>query len=245
MLADHIRKGKRLVPPFVAHMESLQDAEWVHTLPELLWIAVIADHHGWKRGVELSEAFVGVLHETPELEEGPFYLKLSELAMLTDDHWDHIHNELAANGVLNELREALASLLSLYPMCALRNLFAEPIHGRVVDGLPRFKSLLAELLAIRSKPATMLIATTIFLAFRTGRLKILEGVDLGDLNAVLEYPQTDESRKVAATMRAMFSMMTAFDIAPGVPSDWTRCFWNRGLELERCEAIGHYDGQNE
>lgn len=234
VLADHVRRGRRLIPPMAAQLP-LGEARWFHKLPELVWCAVLADRFGWEEGVQLSERLVAAIHEIRNLNRQHFYLRLTEFSYLTDGHWEEIRATITDAGLLAKYQEGFGGFVSLYPECPLRPLVIEGAPTGATDELDRFKRLMGSLMDGRGKQATMLLTTATHLAFQTGKLKLVKGVELGNLNAVLEYPDTEESRKVAASMRAMSSLITGLSAEGAGPSRWCRYFWNRGLELGRCD----------
>ena len=55
VLADHKKVGKKFIPPFVAKLGPLDEVRWVNDLvPELVWLTLLSDRHGRKRGVDLA-----------------------------------------------------------------------------------------------------------------------------------------------------------------------------------------------
>lgn len=234
VLADHVRRGRRLIPPLATQL-NIEESRWLYRLPDLIWCAALADQFGWEEGVSLSERLVAAIQGLQDLDSKHFYLSLTELSYLTADHWEAIRASLTQLGLLAKYQEAFSRLVALYPECPLRPLFVDGAPSAPADARERVKRLIGTLIDGRGTQATMLLTTTGYLAFQTGKLKLVKGVELGDLNAVLQYPDTEESRKVAATIRAMSSLLAGFEPDGGVPSRWCRHFWNRGLELESCD----------
>ncbi len=55
VLADHQRRGKRLLPPFVYLLGGFHEFAWVdRPLPELLWLGLLHKRYGFERGSELA-----------------------------------------------------------------------------------------------------------------------------------------------------------------------------------------------
>ncbi len=55
ILGDHKKVGKKFIPPFVAQIGPIGEVRWATDLvPEFLWLAMLIDEHGHKRGVDLS-----------------------------------------------------------------------------------------------------------------------------------------------------------------------------------------------
>jgi hypothetical protein len=58
---------------------------------------------------------------------------------------------------------------------------------------------------------------------------------LRNFPAVAEFPDTEESRAVAAAVRSSVSALAPFN-GPAERA-WPEYFWQRGLELEPCETF--------
>jgi hypothetical protein len=57
VLDDHKQVGKKFLPPFIAHLGSLNEVSWVDDLlPELLWLGMLNDRHGLRAGVSLNDS---------------------------------------------------------------------------------------------------------------------------------------------------------------------------------------------
>ena len=54
IFSDHTKVGKTLVPPMRQYLGELAMVSWVdRILPELIWLAVVIENLGVKRGVEI------------------------------------------------------------------------------------------------------------------------------------------------------------------------------------------------
>ena len=108
------------------------------------------------------------------------------------------------------------------------------------DGMERVKSAVIQLYDKRGKPATLVIANTIYIGALTGKIRYTNPTQIPNFEAVWDYPDTDESRLVASRLRASVSAFTNL-LGDDVASAWPGYFWNRGLELEPCDVDGAYD----
>lgn len=70
------------------------------------------------------------------------------------------------------------------------------------------------------------------------KLKVFEGQSLANFPAIQYYPETEDSRIVAAGIRATINVLWGTEKAL---TDWADYFWNRGLELETCNFQEIYD----
>ena len=71
-------------------------------------------------------------------------------------------------------------------------------------------------------------ANAIYVAFVTDKLKVQRGTALANFPAVEKYPETDESRLVASSIRATINGFFG-EMFLGKSTPWARYFWNRGI----------------
>ena len=81
----------------------------------------------------------------------------------------------------------------------------------------------------------MVQATATWLAFDAERLKVSAGLALADFPRIEDYPKTDQSQRIAASIRATLNQMFGELDLMASGTNWPIAFWNRGLELEPCE----------
>jgi hypothetical protein len=108
--------------------------------------------------------------------------------------------------------------------------------GTETCSLEAFKQLLASLFDRGATPATFMQANAVYIAFTCGRLAVAPHLTLANFPAIQDFPNTEESKRIASAVRGTVSMMYGH-LRPKPPAgdEWVRYFWNRGLELESCE----------
>ena len=94
------------------------------------------------------------------------------------------------------------------------------------------KELITELADRGSKQSTFMQATAVYVYFLNDKLKVTSSSALADFTAIEDYPDTEASLKVAASVRATITGITNI---PDQPGDWQNYFWNRGRSLGQCE----------
>lgn len=236
VLQDHKRQGKTFIPPFTHTLGPLQEVSWVKTmLPEFLWIALIQDYYHYREGVELITSFSRIVHRCSPSDKKHVFATISSLGQLTEDEKSCFQSELATSGDLLKIQKALMPLISFYPECPLRYLFSSEYNfsGNEKKKLEQLKSLVGGMYDKTSKDTMMVQATAIWLAFDSGTLKVAKGLALASFPEILKYPNTELSRKVAASIRAS---MHIFFTEPHylTSSNWPSYFWNRGLVIDQC-----------
>jgi hypothetical protein len=251
VLSDHKREGKRFIPPFLQLTGPWKDANWMGTIiPEFLWIALVNNFHGIKEGAHLCLSLARAATIATGISPAEFSKKFGQcpkqlFAMTTS--YSSLSVEQQAN-LLSQLRNAnqldsivlaLRPLVSFYPECPLNFLFQGSDTTVGSEGLGQFKHVLVSLFDKYTKPATFMLATAIYIAFCTNKLKIVVGDSdqstgpeiLAKFPVIERYPDTEESRAVAAGVRAaIYSFIGSSETS----SEWPNYFWNRRLELESC-----------
>ena len=129
---------------------------------------------------------------------------------------------------------SLNPLISLYPKCPFSFLGAK--NSAQIDEskeIEKLKTLVLNLFDKGDRIAMLVIANALQIGFNTDMLAIATGVTfLNNFEEITKYPTTEESRMIAAGIRATYNMVMGIcDF--GV--DWPNYFWNRGLEISPCE----------
>ncbi len=235
ILSDHQRVGRRFIPPLL-QVAPIQDLSWVDsTLPELLWLGLLNNSYGLKQGAALALSLANAAVAVSASTRKRWYAPASAYSLLKEDEQIHIVRTLNSSGDLELLTTALAPLIVLYPQFPLRFLFSIPPTVNSIDeALIEFKIFLADFFNKYDQPATFVQANAIYLAFVTDILRVVEGVSLANFPAVVDFPHTDESRRVAASIYASISVfMSQFlrENSYRKYTPWSQYFWNRGLEL--------------
>lgn len=237
ILHDHKRIGKTFIPPFTRMLGPLlHEISWVRTmLPEFLWIALIQNNYGLHDGVKIITALTRIARKCSPSEKMRIFATISSFGVLKTDEQLCLQSELAASGELFKIQKALLPLIVFYPDCPLRFLYStkSSFVNDADQHLERFKTLVEGLYKKTSRDTMMVQATAIWLAFDSGVLKVFKGLALASFPEIEEYPHTELSQKVAASIRASIHM---FFTEPHYPASsiWPRYFWNRGFEIDRC-----------
>lgn len=253
ILSDHQRVGKKFIPP-MQQLGPWKDANWVGSiLPEFLWLGLLNAHHGKRDGaalaLSLARAATDVTGPNPSgsIPQGPmpkfakppvrWFATTDSYTSLNEEQQSEVVRYLEASGQLEDIAEALNPLIAFYPDCPLRFLYKGIIPVENKDRLEWFKTVLAELFDKYDTPATFVLANAIYIAFVTNKLKVMKGSMLSKFPAVEDFPRTEESRHVAASIRASVNVLWGNE----KPSDWPGYFWNRGLAIETCDYERIYE----
>jgi hypothetical protein len=236
VLGDHQRIGKRFVPPFLYQVGPLSEVSWINEImPELIWLGSLIDEHDYRRGIalglQLSKAAKSAYHS----EKCESFAWISDYARLSEAQRQLVIEKLKATSALSDIKTGLGSLLALYPDCPLRFLADDRIPSTKYD-LDRMKSVVERLYARRDLFATWVQSTAVYYVFVAGCLKAVKGTSLANFPEIEKYPSTEESKRVASSVRATVNLLYG-EHNNRVPSSWPSTFWNRGLVLESCRGI--------
>jgi len=235
VLGDHKKIGKKFVPPFIATLGPLQEVRWVNDLvPELIWIALLHHEHGLQVGADLARqlalAAVGARQAKPK----KWFAVASAFAELDVAERGAVLATLQASNALADIRAALRPLAAMYTDCPMRFLFEGELS---IDEamLQPFKVVLESMFDRWNTPATLVQATAVYIAFTTDMLKVMKGLALANFPAIEQFPNTEESKRVAGAIRSTVSMFEG-QFKDAAADAWISYFWSRGLELEPCTS---------
>ena len=233
VLQGYRREGKRFIPPFLQHM-SLTETSWIHDrVPELVWIALLNHAYGVKEGVGMAASIAKAAAKCEPAAKRAF-AATSDYSELSDDQKQCIRSALNAEGILAKAGRGLAALIEHYTEFPLAFLAGS---GRASEDSPgtTLRDLRESIHNISDKEGHAGIfaqATVVYIYFINKKLSVSPGLSLANFPAIEEYPKTDESKKVAAAVRATVSVLLSHDTS----SDWRRYFWSQGRSLGPCEA---------
>jgi hypothetical protein len=142
---------------------------------------------------------------------------------------------LRKNSKLCLVKEALQPLAFFYPEFALSFLFLDDgvVSRDAHPDINIIKRLLETHFNRWDKPATMVQANAVYIAFVTGKLTAVKGIALANFPAIEKFPETEESKRVASAVRGAISVLIGKEENNRLYS-WPSYFWNRGIELEEC-----------
>ena len=233
ILSDHKKVGKTLLPPMVHMLPGVMSPTHFDrdTLPELIWLALIENACGLEVAANLA-ATLGKYIEDCKSECR--FITLSEMHKVSKEEWGMLRAYLDTSGVLVDLVSTIHDFIILYPECPLVNIFAQrPIKLKNSDFLSVLETLLGELMHKRGRKAVLMQANAIYLLGCQGKLFIKEGLSLGNLEELRNYPETEESKIVGASVCSASSMLLMMK-----PEDdeqkwsWPNYFWERNLQLK-------------
>ncbi len=236
ILLDHQRNGKRLIPPLMQNI-NYQEISWRRQIiPELFWIALLNSRYGYPYGANLALVLPSSAKEaTKEHSIETWFTSISSYGQLSIEEKKKTVELLRKKHVIDQYCTALLPLIYFYPSCPLRFLFDLEIETEIdTSELEEIKRVLESLFDRRSVEATFAQANVVYIGFTGGDLVVNQGLSLASFPEVQDYPTTEISRQVAASIRATVNVIFGNEeINHG--KSWSTYFWNHGLELEKCK----------
>jgi hypothetical protein len=245
VLGDHIRKGKHLVPPAIAAGLPLQETTWhMERLPDLFWLGFIAGRVGRRSASDLAQDMAYGIEATINRVRGDkkavrAYI-ISEHLGFTAEERDQIiadHEQSAWLKALSPHLKAQASIWPEFPARYLVNKGKSNTKAAVSSLIEEIRSLLGQCMYRHDSLSLSMQAIALMTEMRSGHLYINEGLSIPDLNAVFDYPNTEESKHAAGFIVASCNAMIMGRNGPFTASDyaWPRHFWNSCYHLQPCE----------
>ena len=230
MLEGHRRHGKRFVPPMLEYA-NLSEVGWHYVMPDLVWIGLLHARYGVKKGVELCVELARAAVACTAKSNRAFAF-ISDYARLQRSEQECVIGRLVDSGSFEDLSEGLSVLLVHYPQGPLTFLSSDQ-RRKAQDEvrLTTLKRVLWDLADRRERKATLVQSTAVYIYLVNDKLKVPPSSGFGNFTAIESYPDTEESMKIAAYVRALMNGLVA---PSNLSEDWRRYFWNRGRDLEPC-----------
>jgi len=232
ILEDHRWERTTLVPPFVDRFgDDLEYVRWkAEIVPEILWIGMLTDYYGPRKAGDITGRCVT---EAQDISSDDDFAFASDYDRLSESEFRHLTDELG-DKVIEDLETALKPLASSYPGFPLLQFYDSQPESDSQEELHLIADVVSGLVSRRSKTSTYVQGIYLATLFETGRIKITSGIEFGDLTELFNYPETDESQKVASHVRASISAVWGAEWSDRKQSNWADHFWERGFEITDC-----------
>jgi len=235
VLSDHKKIRSKLVTPFNNMFGPIHEVSWANTIiPELLWIALLHDAHGHRRAVQIVTVFTrSIRAHSPNLYR-TIWAAAGKYSKLSDVVLEQAINSLDTN-TANDLRGALSLLAACYPSNPLMRSY-NTVNLAVDPTMVTHLRMIVHRMYDRSDQFTMMVqANAIWIAFDSHMLKVGPNDSLAKFPSIQHYPETELSRRIAASIRSTLNLMFADQQMMASDGEWPIYFWNHGLQLQACE----------
>ena len=236
ILSDHTQKGKVFQPPLLTIGTFVETAWLDYAVPEFIWIMLLVKEYGVDYGsrIAIDFAMTADKYIIKNVESGPASpMIISFYNLLSENDKTELFGKLRGKGLTIFLQKAFKSLLLLYPKCPLGFLKGDLEDEDIDAYIPYFKQSISDLLDKTEYKPTIVMANVINFMLTMNRFFVAESNDLPGLNEVLDYPNTDSSKRIAAFLRSSISMCFAIG-SYDRENNWAKYFWNRSIEIEPC-----------
>jgi|JI10StandDraft_1071094.scaffolds.fasta_scaffold55819_3 hypothetical protein len=231
ILDSYKKVGSKFVSPLNQLTNMIGVSFYRRALPELIWWDVLVDEVSLRFSTTLVETIASFLAEIkPPLPIwGGF---ISEYANLSDETFEDLKKHLYEHNLLVPMLHALDNFFRLYPKCPLvRFLDTHPPEGIDIAYLAKFEKRLEELEYKRSRAAIIMQSHVIYAGFVSGKLNVVKGTSLGDLNELSNYPDTEESKMVGASVCSAVNSCV-YNLSPEFKNGtWAVYFWEKSYEF--------------
>jgi hypothetical protein len=165
----------------------------------------------------------------------------STYSPITGEQWEEIVRPISG-GVLQDLQRSFRPFVTLYPRCPFLGLWRDRQPPLQDDDVQVMRRHVANLLNRGARPAMLAQANAIFISVVTGKLSVYQGSTLSNIEAITDYPDTEESRRVGSAIRAAaIALRSHNDDEEQHATAWTRYFWQRGVEITPCDLTANDD----
>jgi hypothetical protein len=230
VLKSYRKVGSRFVPPML-QMFQFEDVSWLRqTMPELIWWDVLIQKASLRFAAHLVEAIATYFKQmNNHAHQWSF---LSDYSDMPEEIAQGLAGSLTKAGMLNEIQACLSDFLDLYPACPIaRVLDLQPTGIMDVGYLTEFEERLRVLENKRSRDAVLVQAQAVYMGFASERLHVKEGLALAAFPEVVNYPDTERSVEIGASICATVNMLAGRDLPKFREDGWVQYFWQRSLEL--------------
>lgn len=234
ILSDHKQVGKKLLPPFLHSFPGqFNESPYLYkVLPEIIWQGFLNDKYGIKNSVEITMYLLNTINDATHLEKGKLFCFISNFETLNEKQIDKILSHFFLNDNYKKLVEAITPFINVFPECPLNKILYNAISEYSENDLQYVKYITNKLLNKTSKEATLILANTIYCANQMGVLHVTKDSCFLHMDEVINYPDTEESKKIASFLRASINPFVDNDTFVFQNSHWSKYFWNRAYKIE-------------
>jgi hypothetical protein len=241
-LEDHIKRGKKLLPPLLANGMKVHSSLWqIERFPQLFLLALYLEDNSLADTIniflQMNVSYASILKDF-RCDKIFRPIRMGEHMTLNEHEKQAIRNRSEGavwRANINPYLIRISSLFMTNPMDYLLNTDTVANSCNRDDNIRMLKIILIKTVDSHSKTSLFIQGAELAVELRSGNTKICKGVDIPDLNAIVDYPNTKESQHLAGFIVASSSMTTSGMDDSQTDMVWQRQFWDSCYRLEPCK----------
>lgn len=230
-MSDHIFKKGKFITPWNNALGNLAKMQsWsLNRLPEYLWLGLILNKYGRKKGLEKSYYILNKLHE---INKGLYVPAFSLILELDIEEQKKLYSYIIETAD----KQVLSPLTILYTYSDYQEFsrwFSDP---RIApsDRQKSIATVLSEAYFHQSELATDIRFLVTYFSLLTGRIKMPKA----EIDLILEYPHLEHSnemmRIIRPTIRSTEMMLLGLEI---LNEQFLEDFWRRVSKMSECKLF--------
>lgn len=234
VLADHQRKGKRLIPPMMRMLNITETSFRDSKIPELIWISAVFARAPNKAAVDGVVEFLIACRKAISSDDSPHLSFLGNFDRLSDEQKQIINSDQECQRRIAFLRPLLwhhHALLENYPLAFI---FPDRPQFERAEAIERLKQDVDGLLDRYSPHATKVQTTAVYSMMATGKMFVHERINLPDMNSIFTSPESEDAKRVGSFIRATLNGGAELVLESEKSAGWADSFWAQTFVLEGC-----------
>lgn len=216
VLTDHKAQKGKLITPFNHMLGGLSEISHVNKIiPEISWQAILIDSLGFVNTCALLNEFLVSIKGNSDIKPLCFASNFISL--------DQIDFDRTKFSIILSKSEILARLFPDWPM---KKIFDYDCGPATKDDIEYFRDIVNKLLDKRSVLAVQSLTCTMHYLMLTNKFHLPAGSHIANINEIIKYPETDESRAVASFIRSVLNIFIGNSEFSNTYSPWPAYFWN-------------------
>lgn len=239
ILEDHKKVGKIMVPPIYQHPDmNIQEGHYIEdTLPEIIWMGLIHQELGYKKGIEFIRQVIECISEVrdPSAEYNNFAIA-SNFYKLSQIEIEAVVKKLSTKGIFLQLSDILSPIIYFYNEHPFKfcNKEVDLTQEEEFDLLHKLKTCI-NLHADRFKKDSIIsMANVMYIHAIEGKLHYGKDMEVPDLDALFNKPDSEEAKRAESHVR---NHVKLYLMMHKDTNKWAKTFWNQSYHLDQCEFI--------
>lgn len=238
-LEDHIRKGKKLLPPMMAAGHPIELGNWpLDRVPEFFWLAIMVERFGRQATLSHVTRMSKAIHNTVNRVRSEFrviraYL-MSEHQEFSNAEKRQIVSASRRSKWFQAISPLIGDFLVIWPELPAGYLALERATVNKTKLTQEIKDALGRISHRHDELAVVVQAIVALAEIKSGHVSKARDLEWPNLNSIINDPTSDEAKHVAGFAVTMCAQLNRFGReAPDLV--WSSRFWNCCYRLQPCE----------